>query len=91
MSTDEIRAKTNRLNLRVASDDDALFRQAARLRNESLSDFVLESARERAQRQLAARTRFDLEGPAWEDFVAALDRPAEANPLVIDLLRRSKP
>ena len=41
-------AKTSHLNIRVAPADDALLRQAAGLLGESVSAFVIESARERA-------------------------------------------
>jgi uncharacterized protein (DUF1778 family) len=84
-------AKTERLNIRVSRQDDALFREAASLQQESLSEFLVESARERAEWVLADRRRFVLEDSAWADFVEALDRPAEAKPAVVELFRRSKP
>jgi uncharacterized protein (DUF1778 family) len=83
--------RTDRVNLRVAPQDNVLFRRAAALLHESLSEFLVESARERAERLLADRTRFELETPAWEEFAAALDRPAEAKPAVVELVRRLKP
>jgi len=84
-------AKTERLNLRVSSADDALLREAAGVQKKSLSEFVVESARERAEWILADRRRFVLEDSVWAEFVAALDRPAEAKPAVVELFRRSKP
>jgi uncharacterized protein (DUF1778 family) len=83
--------KTARVNLRVAPQDNALFRSAAALVHESVSEFLVESGRERAERLLADRTRFVLEDAQWEEFAAALDRPAEAKPAVVDLFRRTKP
>lgn len=83
--------KTERLNLRVAERDDSLFREAASLAEESLSDFLLESGRERAERLLADRTEFVVDERAWNAFAAALDRPAEVNPAIVGLFSRPRP
>jgi uncharacterized protein (DUF1778 family) len=83
--------RTQRMNLRVASHDDQLFRQAAAAADESLSEFLVESGRERAQRLLADRTRFVLSEADWVAFTEALDRPAQADPALVDLFRRRRP
>jgi uncharacterized protein (DUF1778 family) len=83
--------KSRRVHLRVASDDDALFRRAAREADESLSEFLVESGRERAERVLADRTRFTLAEEEWQAFTAALDRPAEASPALVALFQRPRP
>ena len=83
--------KTSRLNLRVAPADDALLRQAAELTGETLSEFVVESARERAERLVADRTRFVLDAEEWSAFCEALDRPAEVNPALRELFERPRP
>ena len=51
----------------------------------------IESGRERAEMILADRTRFVLDRAAWDEFTAALDRPAQADPRVVKLMRRSRP
>lgn len=84
-------AKTGRRNLRVSPADDGLFRHAAAAVGESVSEFLVESGRERAEMILADRTQFVLEPSAWKAFTAALDRPAEVKPAVVDLMRRSRP
>ena len=84
-------AKTERVQLRVSPADDALLRQAAELAGESLTTFLLGSGRERAERLLADRSRFVLDGREWKRFIAALDRPAEVNAGVADLFMRSRP
>jgi uncharacterized protein (DUF1778 family) len=84
-------AKTSRRNLRVSPADDVLFRDAASVLGESVSEFLVESGRERAELVLADRTQFVLGHDAWEDFGAALDRDAEPKPAVVELLRRSRP
>jgi uncharacterized protein (DUF1778 family) len=83
--------KTARVNLRVAPDDDLLLRQAAELLGESLSEFLIASGRERAERLVANRTRFVLDEATWTTFNDALDRPAEVKPQVRELFARARP
>ena len=83
--------KAHQLNVRIASIDDALFRRAATAAHESLSEFVIKSARERAQRLLADRARFVLSDEQWSAFNAALNRPGEAAPAVVELFQRPRP
>lgn len=83
--------KTQRVNLRVASRDDELFRQAAAVADESLSEFLVEGGRERAARLLADRTQFVLSDKDWVAFSEALDRPAQADPVLVELFRRPRP
>jgi uncharacterized protein (DUF1778 family) len=83
--------KTARVNLRVAPADDVLLRQAAELLGETLSEFLIESGRERAERLVADRTRFLLDDVAWTAFNDALDRPAEIKPELRELFARSRP
>jgi uncharacterized protein (DUF1778 family) len=83
--------KTQRVHLRVAASDDELFRNAAAATHESLSEFLVESGRERAERVLADRTRFMLALTDWRAFTAALDRPAREIRAVVELFRRPRP
>lgn len=83
--------KTARVNLRVAPADDVLLRQAADLLGETLSEFLIESGRERAERLVADRTRFVLDDAAWTAFNDALDRPAEVKPELHELFARARP
>ena len=83
--------RSARVQLRMAPTDDELFRKAAREQRESLSEFLVESARERSERVLADRTRFALSPKDWELFVAALDAPARARPELVELSRRPRP
>jgi uncharacterized protein (DUF1778 family) len=83
--------KNQRMHLRVAARDDELFRSAAAVANESLSEFLVESGRERAERLLADRTRFVLSPAQWRAFTAALDRPPREIPEMVELFRRSRP
>lgn len=83
--------KTARRNLRVSPADDDLFRRAAASVGESVSEFLVESGRERAEMVLADRTQFVLDTGAWKTFCMALDRPAEVKPAVVELFRRPRP
>jgi uncharacterized protein (DUF1778 family) len=83
--------KTARRNLRVSPTDDQLFRRAASAVGESVSEFLVESGRERAEMILADRTQFVLDNKTWKAFTAALDRPAKIKPAVGRLMRRSRP
>ena len=83
--------KTSRRNLRVSPDDDLLFREAAALIGASVSEFLVESGRERAEMILADRTQFVLDESALTTFLTELDRPAEVKPAVVRLMRRSRP
>lgn len=83
--------KSARRNIRVAPADDAVIRQAAAVVGESVSEFLIQSGRGRAETILADRTRFALDDQAWAAFTEALERPAEVKPSVVDLIRRSRP
>lgn len=84
-------SRTQRLNLRVAPGDGELFRRAAELKGQSLSEFLVESGRESAERTVADRSRFVLDDDEWRTFNAALDRPAEVRPELAQLLSRTRP
>ena len=81
----------DRLNLRVREDDRALLELAAGYRQESLTQFLVESGRERAERVLAERSHFLLDSTSWGSLVAAMDRPAVAKPQLVDLFSRPRP
>jgi len=83
--------KTQRLNLRIEKEDEALFKRAAMVRRESLTQFLVESGRERAESLLADRTSFRVDGEAWQEIVAAMDRPAKAQPQLAKLFSRPRP
>jgi uncharacterized protein (DUF1778 family) len=83
--------KTARRNLRVSPRDDQLFRRAADHVGESVSEFLVESGRARAEMILADRTAFTLDAKAWKAFNDALDRPAAPNGAVTDVIRRPRP
>jgi uncharacterized protein (DUF1778 family) len=84
-------AKKERVNLRIEQDDRDLFTRAATLHRESLTQFLVEGGRERAERLLADRSNFRIDSEAWRDLVAAMDRPAKARPELARLFSRPRP
>jgi uncharacterized protein (DUF1778 family) len=90
-SPDVATPKTQRLNLRIDKGDEALFKEAALVHRESLTQFLVESGRERAERLLADRTSFSVDSDAWQEIVAAMDRPAHARPELAELFSRPRP
>jgi uncharacterized protein (DUF1778 family) len=83
--------KTQRLNLRIDEEDEALFKRAAQVHRESLTQFLVESGRERAERLLADRASFQVDAEGWQEIVAAMDRPAKARPELAKLFSRPRP
>lgn len=75
-----------RWNLRIGSQTDSLVRRAASERDQSLTDFVVESALNEAEHVLADRTRFELSEEQWRAFTELLDRPVRDNPGLAKLL-----
>ena len=80
--------KGKRLSLRVDDRDRALFDRAADANRETLTQFLVAGGRERAERLLADRTRFQLSPDAWEELVAIMDREARPNPKLAGLFSR---
>jgi uncharacterized protein (DUF1778 family) len=80
-----------RLNLRIEQEDRVLFTRAAATHRESLTQFLVESGRERAERLLADRTSFQVDADAWKELVAAMDRPAQVRPELAKLFSRTRP
>jgi uncharacterized protein (DUF1778 family) len=83
--------KFQRSRFRSDKDDEALFGQAALAYRESLTQFLIKSGRERAERLLADRTSFSVDGGAWQEIVAAMDQPAKTCPELSRLFLRSRP
>ena len=73
-------SKTQRWNMRVAEDVDAIVRMAAEQTDQPLTDFVVQAARVVAEDTLADRRVFRLHEAAWNEFVEILDRPARSVP-----------
>lgn len=78
--------RTNRLNIRATKTEKKLLEAAAARQDTTVSDFVLESARSRAEAVLAEERNFELSPDRWKAFVSALDRPVRLKPRLKKLL-----
>ncbi|WP_293863394.1 DUF1778 domain-containing protein [uncultured Alsobacter sp.] len=71
-------ARSEKVDLRISPTAKLALREAAALRHKTVSEFVLESALERAEQVLAAQTTVRLDTQDWEAFVQALDAEPKA-------------
>jgi uncharacterized protein (DUF1778 family) len=78
MPATAIKARNERLNVRVTADQARLIRRAAKATKANLSSFLVESACQRAEEALASQQHFVYTTKQWDAFTAALDRPAQA-------------
>ena len=70
-------AKTRRIHLRASERQEAAIRHAAELSDSTVSEFILRSAVEHAERVLADRRWFTLSDEEYSLFLEALDSPVE--------------
>lgn len=75
-TTNETRAaKSQRINLRATERQEDLLRRAAEATDHTLSEFILGSAVEHAQRVLADRRWFAATDEQFDEFLRLLDAP----------------
>ena len=79
--------RTEKLDLRLTRKAKRTLFAAAEASHRSVSDFVLQSALERAEETLADRRVFYLNAKQWAAFQAALDAPPRPLPRLRRLLR----
>ena len=84
-------ARTEKLDLRLTSEAKRRLFAAAEVSQRSVSEFVLQSALERADETLADRRVFLLDAKQWSAFQAALDAPPKIIPELKRLLERKAP
>lgn len=72
--------RDRRFQLRATALEEELIKVAAERQGVNVTEFILRSARERAEQTLADQTRFVLDDKQWKAFMAALDRPAKDKP-----------
>ena len=74
--------RTKRFNLRATARQEQLIKVAAGRQGLNVTDFILESACEKAEEALADQTRFVLDEQQWKLFMEALDRPPRVIPQI---------
>lgn len=79
------------LNLRIKPEVRGLLDRAAAVQEKTLTDFVVDAARQAAVETLSERTLFSVDQERYDAFVAALDAPPEPNtPLRRTMQARSR-
>lgn len=70
--------KDQRVNLRASARQEQVLRRAAAATDRTMTDFILDSAVERAERVLADRRWFIASEAQWAEFERLLDSPLPA-------------
>jgi uncharacterized protein (DUF1778 family) len=83
--------RTEKLDLRLTPEAKQRLFAAAEVSQRSVSEFVLQSALERADETLADRRVFLLDAEQWSAFQAALDAPPKVIPELKRLLEQKAP
>jgi uncharacterized protein (DUF1778 family) len=76
--------KASRFSIRASATQKRIIAEAARLKDTTISDFVLEQSLTAAQHVIADQAHFRLPRKQWKKFCDALDAP----PKPIPALRR---
>lgn len=91
MAAVETRRRSRRLELRTTPEEREIIDRAAAVSDTGLTEFVVGSAVEAAQRVLADRDRFELDEVAAEAWEAMNARPARNLPGLQRLMERPSP
>ena len=67
--------KSQQINFRATDRQAEILRRAAAVTDSTLTDFVLDSAVERAERVLADRRWFSVSHVQWDEFLRLIDEP----------------
>jgi uncharacterized protein (DUF1778 family) len=76
------------IRIRASAETSAILNRAAALRGQKLSEFVLDSARRRAEETILDQRIFLLEPDAHRKLLAMLDKPAKPPNKLRKLLSR---
>jgi uncharacterized protein (DUF1778 family) len=83
------RKRTERFNVRLSETEARLIRLGAERSGVNITNFILESARVRAEQAIAEARDFQLSANTWKKFTAALDRPPQIKPRLKKLFAES--
>lgn len=84
-------SRDQRLNFRASARQESMIRRAAEATDSTVTDFILGSVMESAERVLADRTWFVADEEQWAEFQRLLDTPLPPMPKLDRLLRRVSP
>lgn len=77
MSTDSAARKDDLIQIRASAATKAILNRAAAMRGQKLSEFMLESARARAEETILDQRLFALDDDTYRQFIAMLDAPTK--------------
>ncbi|HTD29435.1 MAG TPA: DUF1778 domain-containing protein [Xanthomonadaceae bacterium] len=83
------RISDTHINLRISSAKKALINEAAELLGQKRTEFILDTACEKAQSVLADRTRIEVDAEKFAAFARVLERPV--NTAVLRMLAKPAP
>ncbi|THF57652.1 type II toxin-antitoxin system TacA family antitoxin [Pseudothauera rhizosphaerae] len=89
MGTTTVRSA--RLGLRATPQQEAVLRRAAEIAHKSMTDFILDSACQAAERTLLDQCLFLVSGSQSQVLLELLDRPAQVHDGLKDLFSRPAP
>lgn len=75
--SDSAARKDDLIQIRASAATKAILNRAAAMRGQKLSEFMLESARARAEETILDQRLFALDDNAYNEFLALLDAPAK--------------
>lgn len=80
--------KQEKFNLRWTAQQEQVIRDAAQVKQKSVSAFILDQAYEAAQQVLREQDHyhFSLTEQEWKEFCAVLDAPPKPNPALRKLM-----
>jgi len=82
--------KDDVIQLRASAETKAILHRAAVLRGQTLSDFMLDSARRQAEETILDQRTFFLDPKAHDKFLAMLDSPAKPSRELRARMKRSR-
>ncbi len=82
-----IARRAEKIDIRLTAEAKKTLRSAAAAQGRTVSEFVLDSALQRAAETLPDRTRFELDAKQWSEFQALLDAPPRNLPRLAKLLK----
>lgn len=83
--------RSARLGLRATPEQEAVLRRAANVAHKSMTDFILDSACLAAEQTLLDQRLFVASGTQCQALMELLERPAQPNEGLRDLLSRKAP
>ena len=86
-----VATRTARLGLRTTPQQEAVLRRAAEVSHKSMTDFILDSACQAAERTLLDQRLFMTTGGQSQALLDLLDRPERDNAGLKDLFSRRAP